>query len=240
MSRSIFFSRHLLCLLAGWSIYSGQYANGIGVLAIASRGGMIGSGSHRIGSPFLAARIVTNVHDFDTATSNPVASSAVGSPRYERGGNKMVQGPGLRSFLVDSDISVIKSSWNFLKRRLSDFAPKVFLRYFQTSPGAQKFFPAFANVNLAELPTNRDFLSAACNCVASLTYIIPHLKYDLLERCPTFNKFKKTYDNVDVKKFGTIWVKTIQEEMGNNTFNDVVLLDAWKKAFWALRKYATS
>ncbi|XP_032783688.2 globin D, coelomic isoform X3 [Daphnia magna] len=200
----------------GWSIYSGQYANGIGVLAIASRGVMIGSGSHRIGSPFLAARIVTNVHDFDTATSNPVASSAFGSP------------------------SVIKSSWNFLKRRLSDFAPKVFLRYFQTSPGAQKFFPAFANVNLAELPTNRDFLSAACNCVASLTYIIPHLKYDLLERCPTFNKFKKTYDNVDVKKFGTIWVKTIQEEMGNNTFNDVVLLDAWKKAFWALRKYATS
>lgn len=102
--------------------------NGIGVLAIASRGGMIGSGSHRIGSPFLAARIVTNVHDFDTATSNPVASSAFGSPRYERGGNKMVQGPGLRSFLIDSDISVIKSSWNFLKRRLSDFAPKVFLR----------------------------------------------------------------------------------------------------------------
>ncbi|KAI9558899.1 hypothetical protein GHT06_015688 [Daphnia sinensis] len=226
MSRSVFSPRNLLFLLAGWSLYSGQ-------------NWIISSGSHRIGSPFLAVRVVTNVHDFDTARSNPVASSTIGSHRYNRGENKILPGPGLRSFLGDSDISVITSSWNVLKRRLSDFAPKVFLRYFQTRPGARKMFPAFANANLAELSTNRDFLSAAYNCVTSLTYIIPHLKYDHLERCPAFNKFKKAYDNVDFKKFGTVWVNTIQEEMGNNTFSDVVLHDAWRKAFWALKKYAT-
>lgn len=72
-------------------------------------------------------------------------------------------------------------------------------RYFQTRPGARKMFPAFANVKIAELTTNRDFLSAAYNCVASLTYVIPHLKCDLLERCPAFNKLKKKDNNVDFK-----------------------------------------
>ncbi|XP_059351730.1 globin D, coelomic-like isoform X2 [Daphnia carinata] len=218
MSRPVFFSRNLLVLIAGWSLYSGQHLNGIGILAVAS-GRITNSGSHRIDSPFLAARVVTNVHDFDTARSYPVASSTIVS---------------------HSDVTVITSSWNFVKRRLSDFAPKVFLRYFQVRPAARKMFPAFADTNLAELPTNRDFLSAAYSCVTSLTYIIPHFKYDHFERCPAFNMFKKTHDNVDVKKFGSIWVNAIQEEMGNNTFNDVVLHDAWKKAVWALRKYASS
>ncbi|XP_057368914.1 globin D, coelomic-like isoform X1 [Daphnia carinata] len=239
MSRPVFFSRNLLVLIAGWSLYSGQHLNGIGILAVAS-GRITNSGSHRIDSPFLAARVVTNVHDFDTARSYPVASSTIVSHRYNRGENKMLQRPGLRSFLDDSDVTVITSSWNFVKRRLSDFAPKVFLRYFQVRPAARKMFPAFADTNLAELPTNRDFLSAAYSCVTSLTYIIPHFKYDHFERCPAFNMFKKTHDNVDVKKFGSIWVNAIQEEMGNNTFNDVVLHDAWKKAVWALRKYASS
>ncbi len=60
-------------------------------------------------------------------------------------------------------------------------------------------FPAFANVNIAESATDIEFLSRAYNCVASLNYIIPHLKRSLPVQCPALKNLKKKYNHIDIK-----------------------------------------
>ncbi len=76
-------------------------------------------------------------------------------------------------------------------------------RYFKAKPESQKLFPAIANVSITDLPTNHDFLNSAFTCVNSLNYLIPYLKNDHPERCPSFPKqIKDNYNEVDVKVIG--------------------------------------
>lgn len=66
-------------------------------------------------------------------------------------------------------------------------------------PDARKMFPAIAHVTNAELPNNREFLSTVYNCLTSLNYIIPHLKYSLPGQCPAFANLKTKYTKIDLK-----------------------------------------
>jgi hypothetical protein len=61
-------------------------------------------------------------------------------------------------------------------------------------------FPDFAHVNIAELATNVEFRSRAYNCVASLNYIIPHLKRSFpVLQCPALKNLKTKYNQIDPK-----------------------------------------
>lgn len=62
-------------------------------------------------------------------------------------------------------------------------------------------FPDFAHVNIAELATNVEFRSRAYNCVASLNYIIPHLKRSFpVLQCPVLKNLKTKYNqHIDPK-----------------------------------------
>lgn len=49
--------------------------------------------------------------------------------RYYRTGEQTIfEAIGLRNTIRENDIDVIVSSWDFLKKRIIDFAPKIFLR----------------------------------------------------------------------------------------------------------------
>ena len=69
--------------------------------------------------PLVVTTTVTTVLDM----SNGVAKTYV-SPAME---NQKVEKAGLHSIITDHDITVLKSSWDILKRR-GNFAPKIYLR----------------------------------------------------------------------------------------------------------------
>ncbi|XP_057369488.1 globin D, coelomic-like [Daphnia carinata] len=234
MNNSVVIFRNLLSLLASWSVYNEQNANGD--LISDSSGLAKTSGSPRTDNPFITASIVTTVHDYRNEVPTAMHSYAADDNRnYRTGENTMFDGTGLRGKISGDDINVLISSWDFLKKRLSDFAPKIFLRYFSIRPDARMMFPAFAHVTKAELPYNRDFLSTTYNCIASLNYIIPHLRYSLPEQCPAFASLKNKYSKLDLKRLENIWLNVTQEEMGDN-FTDVIR-DSWKKVFFAFFKF---
>ncbi|KAI9553207.1 hypothetical protein GHT06_021102 [Daphnia sinensis] len=191
------------------------------------------------GGPFVTTTTVTTVLDLSTGITKTFHSSSnrAGADKFNYGGeNRMMEGGGFYNVLSENDITMLNNSWNILRKR-SDFAPKVFVRYFKSKPEAQKLFPEFANVPLTDLPNNHDFLNAAYSCVASLDYILPHLKFAHPERCPALIELKNKYSNIDLKKFGPIWMAAMQEEMGNALTNEV--RDVWKKAFVAFTDYAS-
>lgn len=90
------------------------------------------SASYRrsIDSPFVTVGAVITAHDFNTEMSKALRFYAPGSDRRHHGGSekKLFEEFGLQRSLSDSDINLIVSSWNFLKKRLSSFAPNVFIR----------------------------------------------------------------------------------------------------------------
>jgi hypothetical protein len=112
----------------------------------------MGSGMHRgsgmmgSGGPFVTTTTVTTVLDLSTGVTKTFHSSNPSSGGSERssypfgsyggyGGEKRMTEGGsgavspLFNVLSENDISVLVNSWNILKKR-SEFAPKVFLRYF--------------------------------------------------------------------------------------------------------------
>ncbi|XP_046656934.1 globin C, coelomic-like [Daphnia pulicaria] len=179
--------------------------------------------------PFVMTTTVTTTFDFNAAGVPRARSSACDRTNYDV--DKKY------GSLSQMDIDIIANSWNILKKR-GNFAPKVFIRYFKAKPESQKLFPAIANVSITDLPTNHDFLNSAFTCVNSLNYLIPYLKNDHPERCPSFPKqIKDNYNEVDVKKLGSIWMMAMQEEMGSDFTNDV--RDAWKKAVMAVIEYVS-
>lgn len=110
--------------------------------------GGIGSryrGGGTTGSPFVTTTTVTTVLDLSTgmtktfhSSSNPNSGGGERSSSYGGGygggeKNKFPEGSSetspLMNILSENDISVLVNSWHILKKR-SDFAPKVFMRYF--------------------------------------------------------------------------------------------------------------
>lgn len=89
------------------------------------------SASYRrsIDSPFVTVGAVITAHDFNTEMSKALRFYAPGSDRRHHGGSekKLFEEFGLQRSLSDSDINLIVSSWNFLKKRLSSFAPKLLI-----------------------------------------------------------------------------------------------------------------
>lgn len=87
-------------------------------------GSMDSTGGHqRVGSgPFVTTTTVTTVTDLSTGTTRTLRSAPWGINE-----NKVYEKVGLHNILSENDISLIKSSWNTLKKR-GDFAPKVFVR----------------------------------------------------------------------------------------------------------------
>uniref|UniRef100_A0A0P4Y328 Di-domain hemoglobin n=1 Tax=Daphnia magna TaxID=35525 RepID=A0A0P4Y328_9CRUS len=247
----------LLSLAAGESPYGDRYSGGIspgyggtgGMGGIGGTTGGYGGTSGGMGSPyhgttggpFVTTTTVTTVLDLSTGITKTFHSSGnrAGADKFSYGGeSRMMEGGGGGFFniLSENDITTMNNSWSILRKR-SDFAPKVFVRYFKAKPEAQKLFPEFASIPLTDLPNNHDFLNAAYSCVASLDYILPHLKIPHPERCPVLMELKNKYSNVDLKKFGPIWMTAMQEEMGNALTNEV--RDVWKKAFVAFTDYAS-
>ncbi|KAK4014940.1 uncharacterized protein LOC123476783 [Daphnia magna] len=213
----------LLSLAAGQSNVNEQTAGGVGSRFEPRQQGPIGG-------PFVTTTTVTSVLDFGPASSR-ISRSRGTEWNHRFGDRKSYKNFGER------DIDVILNTWDILKKR-GNFAPKLFLRYFKAKPESQKLFPSFANVPLSELPANRDFLNSAYSCINSLNFLIPYLKYDHPERCPNFPRhLKNKYNNVDLKKFGSIWMTAVQEEMGN-AFTDEVR-DVWKKSVMAVIDFAS-
>ncbi|EFX84256.1 hypothetical protein DAPPUDRAFT_223072 [Daphnia pulex] len=251
MTRLILALCALLSLAVGQSPYNDRFSGGIGSGSWYRGGGMSGSGG-----PFVTTTTVTTVLDLSTgmtktfhSSNNPSSGGSSGGERYSSYGggygggekNKFTEGSSgtspLMNILSENDISVLVNSWHILKKR-SDFAPKVFMRYFKAKPEAQKLFSEFANVSVTDLPNNHDFLNAAYSCISSLEFILPHLRFQHPERCPALTDLKNKYSVVDLKRFVPIWMAAMQEEMGNAYSNEV--RDVWKKAFSAFTDYAST
>ena len=110
-----------------------RHQSGIGVpLRNDSGSEVTSSASHRksIDSPFVTVGAVITAHDFNTEMSKALRSYAPGSDRYHGAGSgkKLFEEIDLHHTLSGNDINLISSSWDFLKKRLISFAPKVFLR----------------------------------------------------------------------------------------------------------------
>lgn len=100
----------------------------MGGMGESSGGGYMGSGSY--GGPIVTSTTVTTITDLNTGMTRAFRSNVpYGNERtFGTGGDKtFLEGIGLHNILNENDISLIKSSWNTLKRR-GDFAPKVFIR----------------------------------------------------------------------------------------------------------------
>ena len=65
-------------------------------------------------------------------------------------------------------------------------------------PEAQKMFPAFADVDADDLPTNSDFLAQARSCVSGLNSYVQHLGENP-KNCPFIAKAKGKYQKEDLK-----------------------------------------
>lgn len=72
---------------------------------------------------------VITAHDFNTEMSKALRPYAPGSDRYHGvKEKKLFEEFGLHHALNIDDINLITSSWEFLKKRLFSFAPKIFVR----------------------------------------------------------------------------------------------------------------
>jgi len=127
----------------------------------------------------------------------------------------------LRDMINHSEWTLVKSSWEMLKKD-SDFAPKIFLRYFKAFPESLSWFPTFSNVSFADLPTNGDFLLHAyssTNWWNMIWYSIenPEWTNSCPEDWPMMPEFNRRWmTNMDWKKFTTVWMTTVQEELGSH------------------------
>lgn len=145
----------------------------------------------------------------------------------------------LNEMVSSRDASLIQSTWETLKKD-GDFAPKVFLRYFKAAPESQRMFPRFANVPLSDLPTNSDFLLQAYTCVSSVNSIAKHYNRSsgCPEGCPVLSGLRNKYNAVDFKKLSTVWMNTLQEELGSQFTTEA--RTAWENVLKVASIYITN
>ena len=115
--------------------------------------------------------------------------------------------------MKEKDRSLVQSTWRIAKKN-GNIAPKAFIRYFQLKPEAQKKFAAFANVALADLPTNSHFLNQAYTCLAGLNVYIENLGKNPKQchhlNSPAFKAIKPD----ELKLFGEVMYMVMEEELG--------------------------
>ena len=129
--------------------------------------------------------------------------------------------------ISETDRALIKSAWK-VARKNGNIAPKAFIRYFRLRPEKQQAFPAFANVALADLPTNSHFLNQAYTCLAGLNTYIDYLGKSPKD-CPHLNsKFFRSVPPADIQQFGEILFSVMEEELAQSFSADAKT--AWKNA----------
>ena len=111
--------------------------------------------------------------------------------------------------------NLIKTTWRVAKKN-GNIAPKSFIRYFKLNPAAQKQFPLFADVDLADLPTNLNFLNQAYTCLAGLNAYVENLGKSP-KGCPYLNSpaFKSVKPD-ELKLFGEVMFGVMEEELGQS------------------------
>lgn len=138
----------------------------------------------------------------------------------------------------ENDRNLIKATWKVAKKN-GNIAPKAFIRLFKLKPEKQQLFPAFADVDLADLPTNNEFLNQAFTCLAGLNAYIETLGSNP-KSCPYLNSERfQSVKGEDIQSFGAILTATMEEELGDAFSAEA--RTAWKGALNscadALRKH---
>lgn len=130
----------------------------------------------------------------------------------------------------EKDRSLVKATWRIAKKN-GNIAPKAFIRYFKVKPEAQKQFAAFANVDLADLPTNSHFLNQVYTCLAGLNAYIENLGKNP-KQCPHLNSpaFKAVKPD-ELKLFGEVMFTVMEEELGQSFSSEARM--AWKDGLTA-------
>lgn len=98
-----------------------------------------------------------------------------------------------KSVLTSDDIKLVRQSYETKIRNNANIPPKVFLKHFELHPATQKLFPAFANVPLAELRDNVEFLTQAHTCLKGLFFIVNNLDNNELLTRALAKQTKPTY-----------------------------------------------
>lgn len=132
--------------------------------------------------------------------------------------------------MKEEDRALIKATWKVAKKN-GNIAPKAFIRYFKLKPEAQKKFAAFADVDLADLPTNSHFLNQAYTCLAGLNAYIDNLGKNP-KNCPYLNSpaFKDVKPD-ELKLFGEVMFNVMEEELGQSFSPEA--RKAWKDGLTA-------
>ena len=130
----------------------------------------------------------------------------------------------------EKDRSLVKATWRIAKKN-GNIAPKAFIRYFKVKPEAQKQFAAFANVDLADLPTNSHFLNQVYTCLAGLNAYIENLGKNP-KQCPHLNSpaFKAVKPD-ELKLFGEVMFTVMEEELGQSFSSEA--RKSWKDGLTA-------
>lgn len=103
-----------------------------------------------------------------------------------------------------------------MAKKDGNIAPKAFILFFKLKPDAQKLFPAFADVELADLPTNYQFLNQAYTCLSSLNIYIDNLGKNM-GQCPYINSsYFKSLKPDDLKLFNKVLYNVMEEELGES------------------------
>lgn len=122
-------------------------------------------------------------------------------------------------------LDLIKSTWKVAKKN-GHLAPKAFLLYFKLKPSAQKLFPAFADVDVANLPTNYQFLNQVYTCLSGLNAYIETLGKNPAN-CPYLNSpYFKAMRPDDLKLFNKVLFDVMESVLGNSF--TIEARKAWK------------
>jgi hemoglobin-like flavoprotein len=132
--------------------------------------------------------------------------------------------------MKEEDRNLIKATWK-VARKNGNIAPKAFIRYFKLKPETQKKFPAFADVDLADLPTNMHFLNQAFTCVSGLNAYIDNLGKNP-KNCPYLTSPKlKAIKPDELQLFGQVMFNVMEEELGQSFSTGAK--KAWKNGLTA-------
>lgn len=114
-----------------------------------------------------------------------------------------------------NDRTLIRDTWTIAKKN-GNIAPKSFIQYFRLIPAAQQQFPIFADVSLADLPTNPHFLNQAYTCLAGMNAYIESLGKNP-KACPYLNNpgFKSIKPD-ELKTYLGVLFNVMQDELGDS------------------------
>jgi len=141
----------------------------------------------------------------------------------------------VKSPFTERQRSLLLTSWERAQKN-GNIAPAAFIKYFESKPEAQKFFLAFANVPLRDLPKNYAFLAAVNTCFSNFHYIIEKAGRNPRD-CPVFSKVVAKYNAQDIKLFGDIMMDSLKSELGSNFTEEIK--DSWNLAIKEIGKMVT-